>query len=164
MIEREGVPVDNDSREGRADYTHLIRLAITVVVVVSSMLVAMRLLTPKTFGEYGHYRAASLDDIKSQEPKYITTEICAGCHHKEADLKSSGSHNPVQCETCHGPGWKHADDMQHVKPPKPVEREFCAHCHARNVTRPKGFPQVLLDTHYPGQPCVDCHNPHSPKL
>jgi hypothetical protein len=156
--------VENNKHEGSADYTHLIRLAITVVVVLLLMYVVRKALTPKTFGEFGHYRAAAVMDNMQFEPKHIGTEICAGCHHKQAEAKQDGVHQGVKCETCHGPGWKHADDPENVKLRKPTERLFCGYCHSRNIARPKGFPQVELNKHYPDGLCVDCHNPHSPKL
>ena len=56
----------------------------------------------------------------------------------------------------------------------PVDRSFtlCARCHRRIAGRPEKFPQVVLEQHLhdqgaprlEGKVCLECHDPHSPKL
>jgi hypothetical protein len=51
-----------------------------------------------------------------------------------------------------------------------VDRSFtlCARCHRKIDGRPATFPQVVLEQHVPGglegRVCLECHDPHSPKL
>ena len=51
-----------------------------------------------------------------------------------------------------------------------VDRGFalCARCHRKILGRPEQFPQVVLEQHVQGPVqgavCLDCHDPHSPKL
>jgi len=104
---------------------------------------------------------------------YIGQETCLGCHeNKKGDAslhaKASDLRTPAGgkgCESCHGPGSKHADDPEKVKPIQfnkvsAVEASAaCTGCHtsgehtfwagskheARNVS------------------CATCHSIHSPK-
>jgi hypothetical protein len=51
----------------------------------------------------------------------------------------------------------------------PVDRSFaaCARCHRRIEGRPAGFPQIVLAQHQggvEGTACIECHDPHGPKL
>jgi hypothetical protein len=75
----------------------------------------------------------------------------------------------VSCEACHAPLGVHVKAGD-VVAPMPVDRSvrLCAYCHRQIDGRPAGFPQVVFDKHVEGglgpQGCLDCHDPHSPKL
>jgi recombinational DNA repair protein (RecF pathway) len=52
----------------------------------------------------------------------------------------------------------------------PNDRSFtlCARCHRKIAGRPASFKQVVLEQHVEvkveGKVCLECHDPHSPKL
>ena len=64
----------------------------------------------KSFGQYGHYRGAAIGEIAARPVKFAGHETCETCHTDVLDVKSKGKHAHVNCEACHGPLAKHADD------------------------------------------------------
>ena len=97
--------------------------------------------------------------------KYVDTALCATCHTDISNIKSIGVHKKINCQTCHGPGIKHADDPTKNKLEKPSEREFCGKCHAKNIARSTSvIRQIDLTKHNVGSKCIKCHNPHSPEI
>ncbi len=141
----------------------LSRLAIVFVLLISGYIAARYLLVPETFGDLGHYRAASIDDIVAQPIKYTGHEICFECHDDIFEIKQASYHKDVNCEVCHGPGIEHVEDEDlEILPPAPRERGFCPLCHEYNPSRPTGFPQIEVISHNPGEPCITCHNSHDP--
>ena len=85
----------------------LTRLAIAFAIFISLFLVLRHFLIPDTFGEYGHYRGASLIDNALPEIHYAGQQACFECHQDIEDLKRQDVHSDIHCETCHGPGQKH---------------------------------------------------------
>ena len=83
------------------------RLAIAFAIFISLFLVLRHFLTPDTFGEYGHYRGASLIENTEPEIHYAGQQACFDCHQDIEDLKKQDVHKNIHCETCHGPGQKH---------------------------------------------------------
>jgi len=138
------------------------RLAIVVVVLVAALIAARALLVPPTFGDRGHYRAASVDSIEKLPIRYAGHDACAMCHPQEVQTKAASFHRGVACEVCHGPAVQHTTNPVEVKPPAPRDRTFCPRCHAFNPARPTGFPQIDPVQHNPMRPCFTCHNPHDP--
>ncbi len=145
------------------DVEHLIRLAVLIVAAVAVFLVARSLLVPDTFGVYGHYRAAALDDVRAQEPVYAGGRACAECHDDVVESRAGGGHEALSCETCHGPLGTHAAAPFDVAPVLP-EHADCATCHAYSAYRPEWFPQVVVADHAGDVGCGDCHEPHRPSL
>lgn len=149
------------------DIKHLLMVALAFLAVIAAFLVARRLLTPKTFGKLGHYRAAAVDEVKAKPVKYAGQEDCAMCHETQARMKRAAGHRGLSCETCHGPLAAHIEDPSAAQPVKPSgseAREFCLVCHGKDASRPAAFPQVSAEEHNPGLACSLCHNPHGPKL
>lgn len=140
----------------------LIRLSIPFVVIVGALVVAKWLLTPATFGQYGHYRGKAIEDNAARQIQYLGQQACADCHEDIMKTKTRSYHRGVSCEVCHGPARAHAESPGESKPPAPRERGFCPLCHSYNPSRPTGFPQIVAITHNPGKPCITCHNPHDP--
>ena len=138
------------------------RLAIVVAVLVAALIVARAVFVPPTFGDRGHYRAASVDSIEKLPIRYAGHDACAMCHPRVVERKASSFHRGVACEVCHGPAVRHTTNPIEVKPPAPRDRAFCPRCHAFNPARPTGFPQIDTIRHNPGAPCFACHNPHDP--
>ena len=144
------------------DAAHLIRLA-GVFVLGAVVFVAVRAaVIPKSFGRYGPYRGEALHEIASRPVAYAGHEVCENCHPDVAEAKAKGVHAHVNCESCHGPQAKHADDPGSVKPPRPDVAKLCVRCHSENIAKPSGFPQVDAKEHAQGQACNTCHQPHSP--
>lgn len=139
------------------------RLAILFAMAIAALLAAWHFLTPETFGELGHYRAAAIDSVKVLPIHYAGQQVCLDCHDDVGDVKMVGRHAGVSCEVCHGPAATHADDPDAVLPVVPRRRDRCILCHGYNPSRPTGFPQINPVTHNPVRPCMACHDPHQPE-
>lgn len=147
---------------GLKDAGHLFRFAGLFVVAFLVFLVVRHYVVPKSFGEYGHYRAAALGEIAAHPVKFAGHDTCEACHTDIAETKSKGKHMHVNCEACHGALALHADDPTSVTPVKPDTAVLCARCHTASAAKPKNLPQVVPADHSGGAPCQTCHNPHSP--
>lgn len=146
------------------DAAHLLRLAAVLAAGLLLFVVVRSFLVPKSFGEYGHYRGAALQEVRSQPINYAGHETCEACHSEVLDQKSKGKHVHVNCESCHGPLAKHADDPTGVKPVKLNTANLCVRCHEANAAKPRRFPQVVSADHSAGLACNECHQPHSPAI
>ena len=139
------------------------RLAIAFAIFISLFLVLRYFLKPDTFGEYGHYRGASLEDNAKLEIHYAGQKACFECHQEIEDLKKEDVHSDIHCETCHGPGQKHVLSGDAGDILKLSGREFCGNCHGKNAARKKDAVfQVDLTKHNVDKKCIECHNPHQP--
>lgn len=146
------------------DAAHLFRFAGLFVVAFLVFWVVRGYVVPKTFGKYGHYRAAAIDEMAARPVHYAGHQACEACHTNVLDVKKAGKHAGVNCEACHGPQAKHADDPGSVTPAKLDTATLCVRCHGASVARPKTFPQVDAADHANGVPCETCHQPHSPAI
>jgi uncharacterized CHY-type Zn-finger protein len=142
---------------------HLFHFAGLFVLLFAVFLVVRHFVVPKSFGEYGHYRGASIGEIANLPVKFAGHQTCENCHTDILDVKSKGKHAHVNCEACHGALANHADDPT-IKPVLPDTAVLCARCHTASAAKPKGFPQVVPAEHSNGLPCQTCHNPHSPAM
>lgn len=145
------------------DTGHLFRFAALFVVGTTSIFVLRAIVTPKSFGQYGHYRGAALKDLADRPVKYAGHQACEVCHTDIVTTKTAGKHAGVNCEACHGPLAKHADDPS-ITPAKLDTAVLCVKCHAASAAKPKGFPQVQADDHSGGLACDTCHKPHDPAI
>jgi hypothetical protein len=145
------------------DAGHLIRLAGLFAAGTLLFFVIRAFIVPRSFGEYGHYRGAAIAEIAAHPAKFAGHQTCETCHADVAQTKSGGKHAQVNCEACHGPQAKHADDPS-IDPGKPDTAVLCVRCHAASAAKPKGFPQVDAEQHAAGVPCQTCHQPHSPAI
>ena len=146
------------------DAGHLFRFAGLFVLAFLVFLVVRHYVVPKSFGEYGHYRGAAIGEIAALPIHYAGHETCETCHADVLDVKKAGKHAHVNCEACHGPLAKHADDPASMTPVLPDTAVLCARCHTASAAKPKGFPQVVPEDHSTGLPCNTCHKPHSPGM
>jgi len=144
------------------DAGHLFRLALVFVVVFLLFLGIRSFVIPRSFGQYGHYRGNAIPEIAVRPIEFAGHQVCETCHVEVLEKKRDGKHAQVNCEACHGPLAKHADDPS-VQPAKLDTAVFCVRCHAASAAKPKGFPQVAAD-HSNGLACETCHNPHSPAV
>jgi hypothetical protein len=138
------------------------RIVLITAVIVVTFLAVRSQLVPKSFGDYGHYRADSVAEIAALPVGYGGEEACTKCHAGIDEIKVRSRHRAVHCESCHGPCNEHAlDPVAHPKVHPQNATELCLRCHEINPTRPPDFPQVDRREHRPGIECVACHNPHS---
>lgn len=142
---------------------HLVRLVLVLALGVIIFLAIRQAVIPAGFGELGHYRPGTLQDVRAQPVSYAGHAQCEACHDTVAAKKSPTKHGKVACEACHGPLAKHANDPSSLKPAKPDPIALCARCHEADSAKPKSFPQVASKEHSQGQSCGVCHDPHSPK-
>jgi len=142
----------------------IVPLLILFTAGILGLFVARYFLVPKSFGEYGHYRADAVDEIAASEVSFAGYKACLDCHEDIYDLKQASNHKGLACEVCHGPCAKHVNAPDEFTPPGPRTRDFCILCHGYNLSRPSGFPQIIPELHNPGKVCMTCHNPHNPLL
>src|SRR3989337_4257752 len=138
---------------------YLLGLAIILVII---FLIVRHYLVPPSFGQFGHYRAASLQSAVSQGIKYAGEIACTECHDDIFTLKDKSYHRGVACEVCHSETYAHTQDPYEHKPPAPRTRAYCPLCHGYNHTRPTGFPPIDPVRPNPAKPCISCPNPHDP--
>ena len=143
---------------------HLVRMAVLFVVGILAFVVLREIMVPAGFGEYGHFRAGALDDVRAHPVKYAGAATCVQCHTDIAEQRAQGKHAHVGCEACHGPLATHAEGKSDEMPTKPDPRATCLRCHTHNVTKPKTFPQIVPAEHSEEGPCTACHQAHSPSL
>lgn len=139
-------------------------LLLAFALVIAAFFVGRYLFMPKTFGQFGHYRGAAVDEIEALPTAYAGFQACADCHDDIFVDRAKSHHRSISCETCHGPAAAHIENPDEHKPIVPMSRDFCPLCHGYNISRPTGFPQVVAERHNPGQPCQSCHDPHNPVL
>jgi hypothetical protein len=151
---------------------HVFRAAILLLAVIGALLLGRSLFVPDTWGEYGWYRGASVDEHRARPVRHLGDATCAMCHDAESAVHSDGVHSVVRCELCHGPVTLHANLEEGEKiADMPVRRtrELCELCHRELDARPAGFTQVDVREHvtemggeFTADACFECHEPHSP--
>lgn len=139
----------------------LLRILVVFVLFIGGILFARSLIPPALKDTELHVKSTVEREI-SKPIRYAGSDVCADCHN-EYNVKKSGYHRNLSCETCHGPAKEHSENPMEVKPKLPRLREFCVVCHTYNPSRPTGFPQINPVAHNPLKPCISCHNPHDPK-
>ena len=99
----------NDTTDIRPDYRHAIPVLVLVVIGVTAALIARTYFVPETFGELVFYRAAAIEEEKARQPRHVGRAVCAGCHDEIAAIHAKDAHASVECESFHGPAWKHVE-------------------------------------------------------
>lgn len=139
------------------------RLFLAFAIFISAFLILRHLLVPKSFGQYGFYRGAALEEIAQMPFKYAGQKACLECHQDIENLKQQDVHSEISCETCHGPGQKHSENGDTTLLEMSVSRESCGLCHSKNAAKKKeAVFQVDLKEHNNKKKCIECHNPHKP--
>jgi hypothetical protein len=146
------------------DWAHLLRPAGVLVFALGIFLLVRSAVVPKSFGRFGHYRAAALDTIRLRPVSFAGQDTCVACHDDQAKTRALGRHAHVACEACHGPQAQHADDPVAHIPQLPDVANLCRRCHEKDAAKPKAFPQVVTAEHSAGALCNSCHQPHNPHL
>jgi hypothetical protein len=137
----------------------VVRLVLLTLAIVVSYLVARAILTPASFGQYGWYRGAALEEIAARTPVYAGKQACDECHSDILRKLGKGEHRTLSCEACHGVSREHADNPDIL--PIKLTGSHCIRCHEANPSRPKWFKQIAVKDHYSGK-CTECHLPHQP--
>jgi hypothetical protein len=141
----------------------LTRLAIAFAIFITAFIILRHFLVPDTFGQYGFYRGAALEEIAQNQIKFAGHTACLDCHPDIDDLKQQDVHINLSCEVCHGPGQAHLETGDAALIEKPVSRESCGMCHSKNAAKLEStIYQVDLKEHNTGKQCIECHNPHQP--
>ena len=94
--------------------SHVKRIVLGLVVFAVIGLLGKMLLTPKSFGTYGHYRADTIEEEANLEIRHGTNASCFACHQHEAGIHLKGRHKTISCEFCHGPYADHIKDGKKV--------------------------------------------------
>lgn len=138
----------------------ILRLVLLTLGIIGSYLVARTLLTPGSFGQYGHYRGAALEEMASRDPVFAGWKACDECHSDTRELQAKHEHRGISCESCHGPARAHAanPDLKTAAIPELL----CLRCHSKSVARPLTQKQINPSDHFEGK-CLECHLPHNPK-
>lgn len=139
------------------------RPLILLCSIIVLFLIARHLVKPEGYGVKGYYRIESLEENQAYEVNYKGSESCNDCHDDIVTLRDSSEHKTLQCEACHGPGYKHVESGEAKDIVIPEGREFCAWCHSKNFARSQNnVKQVDIKEHNIENNCVECHNPHAP--
>ncbi len=153
---------------------HVFRVLFVLILALVAFVLGRTLLVPKSYGMYGPYRFDNVAEQASvRAPVHGGAASCGECHDDKARQHAGGAHQRVSCEICHGPLGRHVRDGELVAD-MPIDRSFtlCGRCHRKILGRPEKFPQVVLEQHVQqmgpakleGKVCLECHDPHSPKL
>lgn len=137
----------------------ILRLVLLTVAIVGSYLIARYFLTPPSFGQYGWYRGAALEEIASRTPVYAGKKACDECHSDVLQKLARAEHKTLSCEACHGVSQDHVANPDIL--PAKLTGNHCIRCHEANPSRPAWFKQIVVKEHYSGK-CSECHVPHQP--
>jgi cytochrome c553 len=145
----------------------------TLLVILAVLFIGGKIIFhPKSFGVYGHYRAASVEEIAAPHPTYINSELFSAEYPKAYETWSTGIHKVVKCQVCHSAvgnslstaslsaGTAHPAGA--ALPMPSDSRKLCVKCHEKIAGRPDFMRQIEMPSHFGGQQCTACHNPHSP--
>ena len=139
----------------------LLRLVLLTLLIIGTYVAARAVLTPATFGQYGHYRGAALEqEANSRTLMFAGAKACDECHADTGELVAKDRHKGIRCESCHGPGRTHARNPDIV--PAKLTEQICLRCHVADPARPVKVRQIQIAEHYPTDKCVECHVAHQP--
>jgi hypothetical protein len=146
------------------------RVFLALIAGVVALVLGRALFVPDTWGQYGPYRAAALEQQHGKDPRHGGNAACAECHEDPLAEIADGAHASLACEGCHAPLSVHVADGEPVAE-MPVRRSaaLCLQCHERLEARPAAHPQINPAQHLEEQEgeagpesCFDCHEAHSP--
>lgn len=156
----------------KGPYSFLFRLLMVFFGIIVVVIIGKQIMTPDTWGQYGHYRGAYIDEEASLEMSYGTNLSCKSCHEEVYDLKYDSSHKRLSCEICHGPIDEHVKDgKKFADMPVRIDDaqvDLCLKCHTKVVGRPEKFAMIEYPDHLHDQKvkethtCDQCHTVHAP--
>ena len=149
-----------------------IRSVIVFFSIIALVLLARVIMLPKTWGEYGYYRGAYINQEANKPLIHGENNSCTECHIEIIELKSHSSHKRLSCESCHGPVSTHAKNGKKTAdmPVKigDAQIDLCLKCHQKTIGRPEKFPMIDHYEHLSKQnvksthTCDQCHTVHAP--
>lgn len=157
--------------------SHVWRPLIVVIGLVAAILVFRLFYVPNDFGSssagfmYGYHRQSNAEEWKQQPVKYRDTgkqkmhEYCGECHGDEVKIRTEDLHGIIPCENCHGPALDHPEEPEALLIDR--SRDLCLRCHTNleyATSERRRIPGIQPDQHNPGEACVECHDPHNPRL
>lgn len=163
--------------KGNEVKNHVWRPLLVVIALVVGILVFRFFYVPNDFGsgEYGFmysfHRQSNVGEWKEQPLMYRDTgthkmhETCGECHGEEVQVRTEDMHGIISCENCHGPALEHPENPEKLGIDR--SRELCLRCHTDlpyTTSERKRIPGIDPAEHNAGIECVDCHNPHNPRL
>ncbi|HLE18288.1 MAG TPA: hypothetical protein VI728_08390, partial [Syntrophales bacterium] len=117
-----------------------LRILTLFILLAAVLFVVRQFIIPPELKDTDLQKISSMEREVAREVKYAGTHICGECHEKEKNIKKSGYHRDLSCESCHGAAQKHTENPTEVKPSSPRKRDYCSYCHTYNSSRPTGFP------------------------
>ncbi len=143
---------------------HLKRALMLLAIAIIGFIAIRSIIVPDSFGQYGWYRANSVNDLQDFPVQHAGSKSCGdeSCHKEIYSIWSESGHKTVNCETCHGPAQEHVNNVRIMPPPANDSRDYCGLCHFKRVARPSDFKQIDPETHGENLKCAYCHNPHKP--
>ena len=145
---------------------HYFRAAFLLIGGAFLFLLVRAFLIPPSFGEYGFYRGANVEEQMAKPIHYAAPDACAACHDAPWQTHQKGKHASIPCQDCHAPLSEHVDiEKGELVAPMPIQKtsKLCLRCHLKLDSRPKTQPQIIVQEHGEGAACFDCHKPHDPK-
>lgn len=157
--------------------SHVWRPLYVVIAFVVALLVFRFFYVPNDFvsGKYGFmysfHRKSNEEEWKKQPVKYGTTgkekmhEYCKECHLKEVNIRTEDLHGIISCEDCHGPVLNHPENPEKLVIDR--SRALCLRCHTSlpyTTSERKRIPGIDPKNHNAEMHCVECHDPHNPRL
>ena len=150
-----------------------IRIVLVFVGIIAIVLVGRMIMLPDSWGEYGYYRGAYIDQEAHKSISYGTNKSCQECHSNVYDLAQHSKHKRLSCEICHAPITDHIKDGQKIAtmPTKQGKEqvELCLRCHKKIVGRsPKIKTIISAKDHLEEKgvkldhSCNQCHTVHAP--
>lgn len=103
-------------------YKHVFRIFSFLFLALAALLITRASLVPPSFGQYGAFRGAHLEEMLQQPVLYRGDDNCLECHEKEWDMVD-GRHGQVPCETCHFSPRPHAEGKKRDIPLKDLALE-----------------------------------------
>ena len=150
---------------------HVLRPLWVVLGIVALVIAARPLIVPSDFGVgergfmYSYHRKSSEDEWRAFKVKYQSKEYCGECHEEKYESNMASKHKVIQCENCHGPALEHPEEPEKLVIDR--RRAQCLRCHAY-LPYPTSFRAkmkgIVSAEHNDGEPCAECHDPHSPDL
>jgi len=106
------------------------------------------------------------DKAGGSKEGYVGAETCEGCHPEVFAAFKKSPHREKECESCHGPGGKHAEEQakgsifSFKEKTASVRSDACLPCHQKQ----KEFFQFRRGDHkLSAVSCDDCHGIHGTK-
>ena len=115
-----------------------VRVVVLFLILAVGLLAIRQFIIPPEMKDPVIQKISSTQREAAKGIKYAGAEICAQCHEKEPEIKKTGYHRDLACESCPGAAQKHADNPTDVKPESPRKRDYCVYCHQYNSSRPTG--------------------------